>query len=131
MTLTQLMQALWTQYTEITPSAAKIHALLGKNKGIVNDHIALRTMRYGNVGVDALGAFFTKLGYEEAGEYHFKAKKLYAKHFQSKDETQPKIFIEELEECSDDDEMVDQIPEIWRRARIIVFRYTLVVEHAP
>ena len=38
MTLTQLMQALWAQYTEITPSAEKIHALLGKNKGIVNDH---------------------------------------------------------------------------------------------
>lgn len=103
MTLTQLMEALWTQYTQITPSAKKIHALLGRNAPLVNDHIALRTMRYGDVGVDALGAFFTQLGYQEAGEYRFKAKKLYAKHFQSHDETQPKIFISELilEECSD------------------------------
>ncbi len=118
MTYTQLMDQLWQQYTAITPSAAKIHALLGKGAPIINDHIALRTMRSPQVGVDKLGAIFKNFGYQEAGEYFFKQKKLYAKHFQSTDETLPKIFISELivDACSSFlqetmQDLVAQIPD--------------------
>lgn len=103
MDLTQLMQALWEQYTQITPSAKKIHQLLGQGRDIVNDHIALRTMNIPGFGVKDLGFFFEALGYKQGGEYQFQQKKLYARHYQSENEQHPKIFISELllEQCSD------------------------------
>ncbi|MGZ3692396.1 MAG: 2-oxoadipate dioxygenase/decarboxylase family protein, partial [Pseudobdellovibrio sp.] len=47
--------------------------------------------------IKSLAQHFTKYGYKDAGEYFFKEKKLYAKHFQHADESYPKIFISELE----------------------------------
>ena len=78
-----LFAALWQDYVQLTPSAEQIHALLGSGQqdDVINDHIALRTFNLDKVGLDKLAAHFIAVGYQEAGEYHFEAKKLYAKHF--------------------------------------------------
>lgn len=99
-----LFGRLWDNYCEVTPSAEDIHRLLDDTQGgkIVNDHIALRTYNLEKVNLDKLAAHFLALGYQEGGDYHFEAKKLYAKHFEHPDPSAPKVFISELlvEQCS-------------------------------
>lgn len=91
-----LFAALWQDYIQMTPSAAKVHALLGQGKPIINDHIALRTFNIAKVNLDVLAQHFTSLGYVACGDYRFEQKKLIAKHFEHPDSTQPKVFISEL-----------------------------------
>ena len=104
MTKEQLLSKLWEQYTAITPSAEKIHTLLGeKGQVITNVHIAIRTYNDERINVAVLEKPFLAVGYEPMGEYVFESKKLFAKHYQhSTDKTAPKIFISELEleKCS-------------------------------
>ncbi|WP_375177852.1 DUF1338 domain-containing protein [Marinobacter mobilis] len=99
-----LFQQLWQNYKEVTPSAEKIHRILGAEEGqaIINDHIALRTFNLAPVGLDALAEHFLSLGYVQGGEYHFEAKKLYARHYEHPAPDAPKVFISELlvEQCS-------------------------------
>jgi len=99
-----LFEKLWQNYSDVTPSAAQIHRILGaeQDQVIVNDHIALRTFNLAPVGLDALAQHFLALGYREGGEYHFKAKKLYARHYEHADPEAPRVFISELltEQCS-------------------------------
>lgn len=99
-----LFDQLWQSYEAVTPSAAEIHRILGAKEGdaIVNDHIALRTFNLPPVGLDALAEHFLTLGYRQGGEYHFEAKKLYARHYEHPDPEAPKVFISELlvEQCS-------------------------------
>lgn len=99
-----LFRHLWNNYCEVTPSAEKIHRLLDDTQGgeIVNDHIALRTYNLEKINLDKLAAHFLALGYKEGGDYHFEAKKLYAKHYEHPDPDAPKVFISELlvEQCS-------------------------------
>ena len=115
-----LFDNLWQNYLSVTPSADKIHDLLGSTQkdDIINDHIALRTFNIEKVGLEKLAAHFLAIGYKECGEYHFEAKKLYAKHYEHSDPTQPKVFISELlvEKCSPElqaivTDMVAQIDE--------------------
>ncbi|MCS3455058.1 hypothetical protein M2366_001125 [Aeromonas sp. BIGb0405] len=87
---------LWDNYIQVTPSALKVHQLLGGGAPIVNDHVAFRTFNLPQVGLETLAAHFRALGYEERDEYVFKAKKLYAKHFEHADPDAPKVFISEL-----------------------------------
>ncbi|NKF49518.1 DUF1338 domain-containing protein [Shewanella sp. WXL01] len=98
-----LFAELWQDYIKMTPSAAKIHELLGKGEEIINDHIALRTFNIAKVNLDVLAKHFLALGYVDSGDYKFEQKKLVAKHFEHPDPTQPKVFISELlvEEFSD------------------------------
>jgi hypothetical protein len=95
-----LFEHLWQDYLAITPSAQKIHQLLGgdnaEQSSIVNDHIALRTFNFDKVSLSKLAAHFLALGYQEQGQYQFAAKKLNAKHFAHPDPNQPKVFISEL-----------------------------------
>ncbi|GAA3539401.1 DUF1338 domain-containing protein [Zobellella aerophila] len=101
--LNELFDALWQDYLVLTPSALEIHRLLGEGEAILNDHVAFRTFNHPKVGLDKLAAHFLVLGYEQKGEYHFEAKKLYARHFEHKtDPLAPKVFISELllEQCS-------------------------------
>lgn len=105
-TYQDLFQQLWLDYVKVTPSADKIHALLGSSQqdDVINDHIALRTFNLEKIGLEKLAAHFKAVGYEEKDEYHFEAKKLYAKHFEHADPKAPKVFISELklEEMSPD-----------------------------
>lgn len=117
--ISDLFGALWQNYIDITPSAQKIHQLLGNdsiNSDIVNDHIALRTFNIEIVNLAKLAAHFLALGYEKKGDYNFESKKLSAMHFEHPDPTVPKVFISELrvEELSDAAQkvihkMVDQV----------------------
>ena len=115
--VSQLFNNIWQNYLEVTPSAEKVHQLLGSGNDVINDHVAYRTFNLEKVSLDKLAAHLLKLGYKECGEYHFEAKKLYAKHFEHEDATQPKVFISQLlvEEFSEEvqaiiKKLVDQLP---------------------
>jgi len=94
----ELFENIWQNYLDVTPTALKIHKLLGslEENDIINDHIALRTFNLEKVSLDKLAAHFIHVGYKECGEYHFKSKHLFAKHFEHKDSNKPKVFISEL-----------------------------------
>lgn len=119
MSIESLLGQMWSDYCQLNPSAKKIFDLLTESgEQVLNDHIALRTFNHKRVGLSALAIHFEKYGYKEGGEYHFKEKKLYAKHWQHKDLNLPKIFISELklEECSSliqktAEEIIAQIPD--------------------
>ncbi|WP_286341249.1 DUF1338 domain-containing protein [Ferrimonas sp. YFM] len=102
MDIQHLFGQLWQDYLKQCPSADKVHQLLGRGETIINDHVAFRTFRAPGLGIDNLAQHFLALGYEQKGEYQFEAKKLYARHYEHPDSTQPKVFISELklEECS-------------------------------
>ncbi len=120
MAIEQLLKSMWEDYINITPQAEKILNLFKElgEETIVNDHIALRTFRHPKLGIDQLSRPFLKYGYKEKGEYFFKQKKLYAKHFEPSSFDLPKIFISELkiEELSAASQktinyLIDQIDE--------------------
>lgn len=94
-----LFANLWQDYLAITPSAQKVHELLGEidnNDTIINDHVAFRTFNIDKINLDKLAAHFLALGYTEKGQYNFEQKKLNAKHFEHADTSKPKVFISEL-----------------------------------
>ncbi len=98
MSPTYFFDELWKQYVAKTPSAEKIRSILEAEGNIVyNDHIAIRTFNDPRVDIDVLAKPFIAMGYEPKGEYHFETKKLFARHFEHKnDANAPKIFISEL-----------------------------------
>ncbi len=118
MTTTELLDALWRDYTASTPQAERIHRLLLDRGEIVhNDHVALRT--YGIAGIDiaALARPFEQCGWSAREHYRFAEKHLRARYWQHADPNLPKIFISELvvEEMSPRTQavvrrLVDQLP---------------------
>ena len=94
--VTQLFDNIWQQYLTVTPSADKIHQLLGNGSDVINDHIAYRTFNLDKVNLDKLASHLLTIGYTECGQYDFAAKKLTAKHFEHSNKTLPKVFISEL-----------------------------------
>jgi hypothetical protein len=42
--VTQLFNNIWQQYLTVTPSADKIHQLLGNFNDVINDHVAYSTL---------------------------------------------------------------------------------------
>jgi len=97
--LNHLLNSMWTDYCKMNPQAHQIFKELSKeNQHVLNDHIALRTFNHPKLGIKSLALHFEQLGYKECGEYFFKEKKLYAKHYENTlNPLQPKIFISELE----------------------------------
>ena len=98
MTHHDIFNRLWVDYTLQNPSTKKVYDLFtGEGETVTNDHIAFRTFRHPSIGVDKLAQVFLKNGYEYKGDYHFEAKKLYAKHFEHQtDQEAPRVFISEL-----------------------------------
>lgn len=96
--LQHFFQQEWQRYCALTPQAQEIKDLLQKKgEEVQNDHIAFRTFAHPLVGLEVLTQEMKSLGYEPRGEYHFKVKKLYAKHFECLAHPHyPKIFISEL-----------------------------------
>ncbi|CUA82844.1 DUF1338 domain-containing protein [Pseudidiomarina woesei] len=92
----QFFDNLWNDYIQLTPSAAKVHEVLGQGRAIINDHVAFRTFNIAPVRLQALAAHFEAMGYKACGDYQFEAKKLVAKHYEHSDPKLPKIFISEL-----------------------------------
>jgi len=115
-----LFSAMWDQYIAITPSAIKIHALLEGSDAIINDHVAYRTFAHTKTGLSTFAQHWQRLEFVVGGEYHFKQKKLYARHFQHPDPSVPKVFVSELllDQCSDELQgiahcLIDQLPSDW------------------
>jgi hypothetical protein len=116
--VTALFDNIWQQYLQVTPSAKKIHNLLGNGGDVINDHVAYRTFNIDKVNLVALAKHLLAIGYTECGQYDFAAKKLDAKHFEHADSTMPKVFISELrvEEFPKEIQniihgLVDQLPD--------------------
>lgn len=114
MEIQSLLDSMWKDYCQLNSAAKKIHDLFVKNGEIVlNDHIALRTFKHPRLGIASMSKIFEKLGYQERNDYHFKVKRLYAKHYEHADPALPKIFISEL--------LIDQLsPEVQKVINSIV-----------
>jgi hypothetical protein len=92
-----LFNTLWQQYYQSNPGVKRVYDLFLEREGeIINDHIALRTFDLPTINIDVLAKPFIDLGYKEANQYDFPVKKLFAKHYEHPDETQPKVFISQL-----------------------------------
>lgn len=93
-----IFDRLWADYTRQNPSTKLIYDLFtSEGETVKNDHIAFRTFNHPAIGIDVLARPFLDSGYELKGDYHFEAKKLYAKHFEHKsDQMAPRVFISEL-----------------------------------
>jgi hypothetical protein len=98
MTRTETLEAMWQDYLTLNPEARAISELFHqKGEEIINDHIALRTFSGKELGISQVEKIFLNFGYERKGEYEFKEKKLFARHYEHlQDSKQPKIFISEL-----------------------------------
>lgn len=98
MTLDEIFNRLWSDYTTQNPAAQKVYDLFTKEgETVLNDHIAFRTFDDSRVNIDVLSRVFLERGYEEKGQYEFEEKHLFAKHFEHKtDEYAPRVFISQL-----------------------------------
>jgi hypothetical protein len=94
----ELLKKLWQRYTLLAPMAIEIKNLIDnkENKNVINDHIALRTLKHPKIGLDILGNIFITYGYQKCENYNFEAKRLNACHFEHPNPKYPKIFISEL-----------------------------------
>lgn len=119
MTISEIFDNLWSEYTDRTPSAQKIKNLfVNKGNKVFNDHVAFRTFDDERVNIEVLAQPFIAAGYIECGEYHFEKKNLYAKHYEHvSDKNAPRVFISQLltkefsfELQSEVKKMIDSIP---------------------
>jgi hypothetical protein len=111
----QLWDLLWQDYRDRVTYAHTYQQMIEKAGGsIANDHIAFRTLRLiidknGHsiqLGIPYLAKIVEALGYHQAGEYHFPAQFLYARHYVHPEQDNyglPKLFISEL--------IVDDLPK--------------------
>ena len=104
MELKFVFDRLWTDYIDQNPSAGKIYDLfINEGEEVVNDHIAFRTLDISEINIEVLAKPFTSAGYVPKGEYIFKDKHLFARHFEHPgDAGAPRVFISQLilQECS-------------------------------
>lgn len=105
MKLETIFSRLWSDYISQNPSAGKVYKLFtDEGEKVANDHIAFRTLDFHSIDIDILSLPFICNGYVPKGEYLFKEKHLYARHFESStDKNAPRIFISRLilSECSE------------------------------
>lgn len=94
----EIFARLWESYTAQNPSTLRVYNLFREEgEEVLNDHIAFRTFNHPSTGVDVLASIFLDAGYQFKQDYHFEAKKLYAKHFEHPgDPLAPRVFISEL-----------------------------------
>ncbi|MBN2237637.1 MAG: DUF1338 domain-containing protein [Bacteroidales bacterium] len=116
----KLFDAIWQDYIKQNPEVKIIYDLfVNQGETVVNDHIAFRTFNDSRVHIDVLAKVFLEVGYEYRGDYYFKEKHLYAKHYEFKAfKNAPRVFISQLilEEMSASlraivKENIDRIPE--------------------
>ncbi|NCC73591.1 MAG: DUF1338 domain-containing protein [Sphingobacteriia bacterium] len=98
MTKEIVFQKLWDIYTTQNPSTRKIHDLFTNvGEEVLNDHIAFRTFNDPRINIEVLSRPFITAGYVEKGQYEFKEKKLFARHYEHQsDPRAPRVFISEL-----------------------------------
>ncbi len=98
MTLEDIFNRLWSDYTTLNPSVQNVYDLFtNEGETVLNDHIAFRTFDHDKVNIDVLSRVFLEKGYEAKGQYVFEEKHLFAKHFEHKtDKSAPRVFISQL-----------------------------------
>jgi hypothetical protein len=98
MELNSIFEKLWQDYTNLNPSALKIMELFTREgETVQNDHIAFRTLNDPRINIDIVARQFLKFGYEPKGDYVFKDKHLFARHYELPDSDHtPRIFISQL-----------------------------------
>lgn len=98
MELNTIFSSLWADYTTQNPSAGKIHELFSsKGEKVVNDHIAFRTLNDNRININVLAKPFIENGYIPKGEYVFKDKHLFARHYELPGHSKaPRVFISQL-----------------------------------
>lgn len=94
----RIFDRLWKIYTDQNPAAQRIYDLFTREgETIVNDHVAFRTFDHPSTGIDVLSGIFEASGYLFKGEYHFREKKLFARHYEhTSDALAPRVFISQL-----------------------------------
>jgi hypothetical protein len=126
----QIFEKLWDIYITQNPSVQKVHDLfVAQGETVENDHIAIRTYDDSRVNVDVLAKPFLAAGYVEKNDYHFEAKKLYAKHYEHKtDPKAPRVFISQLKLAEFSDvlqetvkKVLDKIPEKLLKSDELIF----------
>ncbi|MDA3954354.1 MAG: DUF1338 domain-containing protein [Bacteroidales bacterium] len=97
MSLDNIFDKLWLDYTTQNPDVQKVYELFtNEGETVLNDHIAFRTFDDPRINIDVLSRVFIEHGYEEKGQYEFAEKHLYAKHFEHKTRKSPRVFISQL-----------------------------------
>lgn len=98
MNLDHVFNHLWRDYTLQNPDTLKVFNLFTTaGEKVLNDHIAFRTFDDSRINIDVLARVFITLGYEEKGQYKFKEKHLFAKHFEHQtDKNAPRVFVSQL-----------------------------------
>ncbi|HJZ38849.1 MAG TPA: DUF1338 domain-containing protein [Bacteroidales bacterium] len=93
-----LFNRLWLDYTASNPSARKIVDLFtAEGELVINDHIAFRTLDDPRISLETIARTFVRQGYKPAGEYEFKDKHLFARHYELTGvDDAPRIFISQL-----------------------------------
>ncbi|MBN1650061.1 MAG: DUF1338 domain-containing protein [Bacteroidales bacterium] len=93
-----LFDKIWDDYIAQNPEVKEIYHLFSDlGETVANDHIAFRTFNDPRVNIDVLSNAFLKVGYKYKGEYQFKEKHLYARHFELEEfKEAPRVFISEL-----------------------------------
>jgi len=94
----EIFKKLWDVYTSQNPTVKKVHDLLStEGETIINDHIAFRTFDHPQISIEVLSKPFLSSGYVHKGDYSFTEKKLFASHFEHKDDVlAPRVFISQL-----------------------------------
>ncbi len=93
-----IFDRLWLDYTSRNPDVKRVYELFqAEGEEVTNDHIAFRTFNDPRVNIDVFSKPFIDAGYEFKGEYEFKQKHLYARHYEFKAFRQaPRVFISQL-----------------------------------
>jgi hypothetical protein len=96
-TTSELLGALWRDYTARTPSAGRIHRLLLERGEVVHhDHLAVRTFDTVPVDLAAIARPFEQLGWRPRDRYRLEAEHLRARYWQDDDPNLPKLFVSEV-----------------------------------
>ncbi|MCB5161201.1 DUF1338 domain-containing protein [Marinomonas algarum] len=105
MTPTTFFDALWNQYTKVTPQAYNIQQLFEQQgETVLNDHVAFRTFNHSPISLEKLEPQLDALGYKAYGAFLFESKHLKARCYKhTTDVDAPKIFLSEL--------LVDELPQ--------------------
>ncbi|TDO97920.1 DUF1338 domain-containing protein [Marinomonas balearica] len=105
MNTADFFDALWAQYTKITPQAQRIQSLFQSHgETVLNDHVAFRTFNHSPIELEKLEPQLSALGYTAYGAFRFENKHLKARCYKHEsDENAPKIFLSEL--------LTEELPE--------------------
>lgn len=125
-TLDEFLNILFERYQNSVPAVKKItnalikEGVVDSQQGIINDHIAFRTMGVPHLGIASFEKIFLHHGYKKRDYYYFQGKRLNAYWYQPPSDYYPRIFMSEL--------IVDKLSEPVQR---IIHKYTDGVTSDP